>query len=154
MAASRYPTSTPATAGSAEGTRLRCRASAAARSSRVRSDCTARRPVGGQLQQRGIIGGENPVPQRADMQHPQHRPLHQQRHAHQRPDALREQQRVEHSAVIDPVQDDRAPLGGDASRETPANRDPDTLTDFLLQAAGRSGDQLTARTVQQRKANA
>jgi hypothetical protein len=51
--------------------------------------------------------------------------------------------------MIDSVQDDRAPLRGDASRETAANRDPDTLTDFLLQAAGRSGDQLTARTVQQ-----
>ena len=33
-----------------------------------------RRPVGSQLQQRGVIVGETPVPQRADMQHPQHHP--------------------------------------------------------------------------------
>jgi hypothetical protein len=83
------------------------------------------------------------------MQHPEHRAMDQQRHAHQRPDALVQQQRVEHDAGFDPIQDDRSPLGGDAARETPADRDPDALADFLLQAAGRSGDQLTARAVQQ-----
>ena len=51
--------------------------------------------------------------------------------------------------MIDVIQDDRPPLGGDAARETPADRDPDALADFLLQAAGRGGDQLTARVVQQ-----
>jgi hypothetical protein len=75
--------------------------------------------------------------------------MDQQRDACQRPDALLQKERVEHSAVIDVIQDDRPPLGGDAARETPADRNPDALADFLLQAAGRGGDQLTARTVQQ-----
>jgi hypothetical protein len=34
--------------------------------------------------------------------------------------------------VIDVIQDDRPSLGGDAARETPADRDPDALADFLL----------------------
>jgi hypothetical protein len=108
-----------------------------------------RRPVGGQLEQRGLVGGEDPVPHRADVEHPEHRALDEQRDARERPDALVQKERVEHSAVIDVIQDDRPPLGGDAARETLADRNPDALADFLLQAASRSGDQLTARTVQQ-----
>ena len=85
----RAATSTPATAGSAEGTRLRCRATAAAWSSRDRSDCTASAAaVGGELEQRGIVGSEDPVVYRADVQHPEHRAMDEQRDAHQRPDAL------------------------------------------------------------------
>jgi hypothetical protein len=47
------------------------------------------------------------------------------------------------------AQDDRPPPGGDTASETRADRDPDTLADFLLQAAGRGRDQLTPRVVQQ-----
>jgi hypothetical protein len=47
------------------------------------------------------------------------------------------------------VQDDRAPLGGDPASETPADRDPHALPDFLLQAAGCRRDQLTPGAVQQ-----
>ena len=108
-----------------------------------------RRPVGGQLEQGGIVGGEHPVLQRPGVQHPEHRAVDHQRHAYQRPDAPLQQQRVHHQAVLDPLQDDRPPLGSDAASETPADRNPDSLDDFLLQAAGRRGDQLTARTVQQ-----
>ena len=75
--------------------------------------------------------------------------MDEQRDARERPDALVQKDRVEHIAVIDVIQDDRLPLGGDAARETPADRDPDALADFLLQAAGRGGDQLATRAVQQ-----
>jgi len=47
------------------------------------------------------------------------------------------------------IQDDRPPLAGDAARETLAHGNPDTLADFLLQAAGRGGKQLAARAVQE-----
>jgi hypothetical protein len=75
--------------------------------------------------------------------------MDEQRNARQRPDALLQQQRVQHAAVIGVIQDDRPPLGGDATREPPANWNPDALADFLLQAAGRGGNQLAARVVQQ-----
>src|SRR5690348_2762154 len=75
--------------------------------------------------------------------------MDQQRDARQRPDALFVQDRVEHVAVIDVIQDDRPPPGGDAARETPADRDLDALADFPRQAAGRGGDQLAARAVRQ-----
>jgi hypothetical protein len=75
--------------------------------------------------------------------------MDEQRNARQRPDALLQQQRVQHAAVIGVIQDDRPPLGGDATREPPANWNPDALADFLLQAAGRGGNQLAARIVQQ-----
>jgi hypothetical protein len=83
------------------------------------------------------------------MQHPEHRAMDEQRDARQRLDALLPEDRVEHVSVIDPIQDDRLPLGGDAARETPADRNQDTLADLLLQAAGRRGDQLATRAVQQ-----
>ena len=108
-----------------------------------------RRPVGGQLEQRGIVGGEHPVLQRPGVQHPEHRAVDQQRHAHQRPDTPLQQQRVSTRPCSTRSRMTGPPLGGDAARETPADRDPDPLDDFLLQAAGRRGDQLTARVVQQ-----
>ena len=108
-----------------------------------------RRAVGGKLEQRGIVGREDPVVHRADVQHPDHRAMDEQRHAHQGPDSLLQQNRVEHIAVIDVVQDDRPPLGRDPASETPANGDPDALPDFLLQTAGCGRDELTPRAVQQ-----
>jgi hypothetical protein len=107
------------------------------------------RAVGGELKQRGIIGREDPVVDRADVQHPDHRAMDQQRHAQQRLDAFVQQNRVQHIAVIDVVQDDRLPPGGDTAGETPADRDPHALPDFLLQTAGRGGDELLPRAVQQ-----
>jgi hypothetical protein len=56
----------------------------------------------------------------------------EQRDARERPDALVQEDRVDHVVVIDVIQDDRLPPGGDAARETPADRDPDALADFLL----------------------
>ena len=83
------------------------------------------------------------------MEYPDHRAMDEQRHAHQGLDSLFQQNRVEHIAVMNVVQDDRPPLGGDPASETPANRDPDALPDFLLQAAGYGGDELTPGAVQQ-----
>jgi hypothetical protein len=85
------------------------------------------------------------------MQHPDHRAMNEQRHAHQGLDSFVQQNRVEHTGLIDVVQDDRPPLGGDTASETPADRDPDALPDFLLQAAGCGRDQLTPRAVQQQQ---
>jgi len=95
--------SAPRTAGSAEGTRLRCRAIAAAWFSPDRSDCTASAAV--------------------------------------------QQDRVEHIAGFDVTEDDRPPLGSDAARETLADRNPDALADFFLQAARRSGGSALLRGV-------
>ena len=83
------------------------------------------------------------------MQHTGHRAMDQQRHAHQGLNSFFQQNRVEHIGVINVVQDDRPPLGGDTASETPADRDPHALPDFLLQAAGCRRDQLTPRAVQQ-----
>ena len=108
-----------------------------------------RRAVGGKLKQRGIVGREDPVVHRADVQYPDHRAMDQQRHAHQGLNSFVQQNRVEHIGLIHVVQDDRPPLGRDTPSETPANRDPHALPDFLLQAAGCRRDQLTPRAVQQ-----
>jgi hypothetical protein len=75
--------------------------------------------------------------------------MDQQRHAHQGLDSLVKQNRVQHIAVINVVQDDRPPAGGDTAGETLPDRDPHALPDLLLQAAGRSSYQLTPRAVQQ-----
>jgi hypothetical protein len=83
------------------------------------------------------------------VQHPDHRAMNQQRHAHQGLDSLVQQNRVQHVAVIDVVQDDRPPPGGDPASETLADRDPHALPDLLFQTAGRGGDKLTPRAVQQ-----
>ena len=43
------------------------------------------RAVGGQLEQRDIVGGEDPIARRADVQHPEHRAMGEQRDARERP---------------------------------------------------------------------
>jgi hypothetical protein len=70
-------------------------------------------------------------------------------HAEQGADALFQQDRVQHMAVVDLVQDDRPLIGGDAAGEARADRDPDALGDLFLKTAGRGGDQLTSRAVKQ-----
>ena len=83
------------------------------------------------------------------MQHADHLAAGDQRHAHQGADPLGPQDRVQHRAVVDVVEDHRLVSGGDPPGKAPAHRDPHALAYLLLQPCGRRGDQFSGREVQQ-----
>ena len=80
--------------------------------------------VGGELEQVALLVGEVPRRQRADVQHPDHAPLDEQRHPQQRADALLAQDRVEDVRVVDVLDRDGPALGGDPPGEAAPDRDP------------------------------
>ena len=110
-----------------------------------------RRPVGDELEQVAVGGGELARRERADVQDAGDLALDQQRDAEQRADALLAQDRVVDVGVVDVLDDHGAALGGDAAGEAAAERDPHALLDLLLDALGRAGDELAGRLVEQQE---
>ena len=107
------------TAGSAEGTRLRCSASAAAWSSRDLSDCTASAARSAAICSSAasslVKSRSRTVPTCST---PSTAPSTKQRDARQEAGALLQQQRVQPAAVLDVIQDDRPPLGDECGPRT------------------------------------
>ena len=86
---------------------------------------------------------------RADVEHADDYPVRHQRSAHQGPDSLGQQDRVDDFRVINSVEDDRTAQRRYLAGETFAELDPDSLLYFLLESRGRRGDQLAGRLVKQ-----
>ena len=108
-----------------------------------------RGPVGHELQQLDLVVLEGAGHERADVQDAAHLPLHDERHAEHRLDALLPQDRVEDVRMVDVVEDHRALLGGDPAGEAAAHRDSDALLDLLLDAERRPRDELVRALVEQ-----
>ena len=105
--------------------------------------------VGGELEQVALVGGEVARGEAADVQDADHAAFDEQRDAEQRADALLAQDRVEDVGVVDVLDGDRAPLGGDAAGEAAADGDLHALLDLLLDAAGGAGAQDAGALVEQ-----
>ena len=108
-----------------------------------------RRPVGGHLQQLGVLLPERPPAQRADVQHADDLAAGEQGHAEQGLDAPVDQQRVPHRGVVHRGQDDRLAGRRDPAGEAGAQRDAHALPDLFLDAARGGRDQLPGGPVQQ-----
>jgi hypothetical protein len=83
------------------------------------------------------------------VKHTDQRALDDQRDAQQRPDPRLAQDRIEDVGVVDVGDEDRDPLGGDASREPPPDRDSHAALHLLLESPGGLRDQLLACLVEQ-----
>ena len=75
----------------------------------------------------------------------------EQRRAQERLDPLLPQERVEHVGVIDVLDDDRSPLGGDLAREAETHRDARPALHGLLEPARCARDELVGRLVEQKE---
>ena len=85
----------------------------------------------------------------ADVQHPDHVVVAEQRHAEHVADALLPQDRVVHGRFVHPVEGHRLAQLRDRAGEADAHRHPDALAHLLLQPARRPGDQLLRTVVEQ-----
>ncbi len=108
-----------------------------------------RHPVGDELEELGLVLREAPARLRPDVHHADQVAVREQRHAEEGTDPLLEQDRVQDGAVIDLVEGDRLPLGGDATGEPFAHGDADAAFHLLLDALGGPGHELVPRLVQQ-----
>jgi len=106
-------------------------------------------PLGGHLQQLGVIVGERAIIEPADMQNADDVLPVQQRDAEHLPDALLPQERIRNGGRIHPIQHDRALALRDAAGESSADRDPDTLPDFLFQPTCGPRNQLVGTAIAQ-----
>src|SRR5487761_1191461 len=105
--------------------------------------------IGGELEQLGVDRAERAPARRPDMQHANDLSPDEQRHSEQGADTAVYQQRIPHTAVVDPVQDDRPTGGGDTAGEARPDRDTHALPDLLLDSARRGCDQLACRRIDQ-----
>jgi hypothetical protein len=108
-----------------------------------------RGPVGGQLKELGVALREHAMTEHADVEDADGVAADDERHPQHRLDPLLPQDRVEHVRVVDVVEDDGPPLGGDAPREPLAERDAHAALDLLLDPHGRPRDELLRRLVEQ-----
>ena len=108
-----------------------------------------RGPVGGHLQQLGVLRPERPPAERADVQHPDDVAADEQGHAEQGPDAPVDQERVPYRGVVHRGEDDRLAGRRDPAGEAGAQRDAHALPDLFLDAARGGRDQVPGRPVQQ-----
>jgi len=106
-------------------------------------------PVGGELQQLGVLLPERPPAERADVDYPDDVAADEQGHAEQGPDAPVNQQRVPYRGVVHGSEDDRLAGRRDPAGEAGAQRDAHALTDLLLDPARGGRDQLPGRPVEQ-----
>ena len=106
-------------------------------------------PLGGHLQQLGVIAGERAIIEPSDMQNADDVLAVQQRDAEHLPDALLPQEQIRNGGRIHPIQHDWALALRDAAGESGADRDPDTLPDFLLQLTRSPRNQLVGTAVAQ-----
>ena len=86
--------------------------------------------------------------QRPDVDDAEHPIACIERHAEERLDPLLAQDRVQHVGVVDVLDHDRRPLGGDAAGEAAADRDANAGLDLLLDPLRRTRDQLAGRLVE------
>ena len=103
--------------------------------------------VGDELEQLDVVLREDPRCQRTDVEHSEHVVREDQRHSGHALDALLAQDRVQHVGVVDVVEHDRSPFGGDPAREAAADRDPHALLDLFLEPDRRPRDQLVSEVV-------
>ena len=109
-----------------------------------------RGPIGGELEQLAVVGGEVARGEAADVQDAEHAAGDEQGDAEQAADALLAQDRVEDVGVVDVLDRDRGPGGGDAAGEAAADRDAHALLDLLLDALGGAcAEHLAARLEQE-----
>ena len=102
-----------------------------------------------ELQQVGVLAGEDAGAEGPDVQYPDHRPVGEQRGAHQGPDALVQQDRIDHIGVIHLVDDHRAAFRRDPPGKSAAQRDPHALAHLFFQAARRGRHQVPGPGIQQ-----
>ena len=103
--------------------------------------------VGDELEQFDVVLREDPRCQRTDVEHSEHVVREDQRHSGHALDALLAQDRVQHVGVVDVVEHDRSPFGGDPAREAAADRDPHALLDLFLEPDRRPRDELVSEVV-------
>ena len=89
--------------------------------------------------------------ERADVQHADHAPLDEQRHAQQRADALLAQDRVEDVRVVDVLDRHGSALGGDPPGEAAPDRDPHAGLDLLLDALRGLGHEVAGDLVEEQE---
>jgi hypothetical protein len=106
-------------------------------------------PVARALEQLDVVVAEDSGRERPDVQYAHHLVVRDHRDAAERLDPLLPQQRVEDVGVVDVVEDDRPPVGGDSAREALPERNADAALDLLLDADGGAGDELALPRVEQ-----
>jgi hypothetical protein len=106
-------------------------------------------PLGDHLEELDLVVGERPGGEAADVEDADHVSTVQERHPGHRVDALRDQERVDHGRLVDPIDHPGRPLGRDVPGEAPAQRNPHALTHLFLDAAGGGGDQLARLGVEE-----
>ena len=102
-----------------------------------------------QLQQVRVIAGEGAGTECPHVQDTDDHSPGPQRSTHEGPDALVQQDGVDHLGVIDLSQDHRAVFRRDPPGETPAERDPHPLPHLFFQPARGRRDQLPGGGIQQ-----
>ena len=105
--------------------------------------------VGRELEQLGLLLGELTRRQGPDVDDADDAAADEQRRAQERLDPLLPQDRVEHVGVIDVLDDDRSPLGGDLPREAEPYGDARPALDGLLEPARSPRHELVRRLVEQ-----
>ena len=108
-----------------------------------------RHPLRNQLEELHVAAAETAISQGADVQDPQESALADQRHPQHGLDALLPEDRIGHRGGVDPIEHDRPLDLGYPTGESSADRHADALTNLLLDATGRSGDQLLRCLVEQ-----
>ena len=108
-------------------------------------------PIGDELEQLGLLLGESTRRQCPDVNDADDSAADEQRRAQERLDPLLPQERIEHIGVIDVLDDDRSPLGGDLAREAETHRDACPAFHGLLEPARCARDELVGRLVEQKE---
>ena len=86
--------------------------------------------------------------QRADVDHPEHPVVDDQRRAGERLDAAPPENRVDDVGTIEVLDHHRAPLGHDLAREAAPDWDPNAGLHLLLEPLGGARDELGLRLVE------
>ena len=107
------------------------------------------RTLGGVLEQVGLVCGERPRRERADVDDAEQPATREQRRAEQRFDPFLPEDRVVDVGPIDVGDDDRADVGGDPPGEPASHRDPHRGFDLLLEAGGGRRDELVPLFVEE-----
>ena len=108
-----------------------------------------RGPVRRELQQVGVLAGEDARAEGPHMEHADDRPIGEQRGSHQGPDALVQQERIDHLGVIHVIDDHRVAFGRDPPGKSTAQRDPHPLPYLFFQATRRGRHQVPRPRIQQ-----
>jgi uncharacterized protein YndB with AHSA1/START domain len=108
-----------------------------------------RRALGRELEELHVVRFENAMAKAADVNYAQHATAYEERGAEKRLDSLLAENRVQDVRVIDVLDGERPPLGGDPAGEAAADRDPRAPLDLLLDSLRRARDELVRALVEQ-----